>query len=234
MFNVIFRTIILYLTVIIVIRLMGKRQVGELQPFELAITIMISALAAIPMEDIGIPLIYSLIPILLMLSFQVLISHLTLKNRKARAFICGKPSIIIENGELVESELRQLRINMNDLLEQLRIKGYYSLEEIEYAIMETTGELSVLPRSQKRHVTPHDLDLSTEYEGLPLPLIIDGHIDIDNLREIRQDQDWLYEQLQSRDIQDPSQVFFATLDTAGNFICQKKSSIKKGKKRGSL
>jgi uncharacterized membrane protein YcaP (DUF421 family) len=195
---------------------------------------MISALAAIPMEDIGIPLIYSLIPILLMLSFQVIISHLTLKSRKARAFICGKPSIIIENGQLVESELRKLRINLNDLLEQLRIKGYYSLDDIEYAIMETTGDLSLLPRSQKRPLNPQDLDISTEYEGLPLPLIIDGHIDIDNLREIDQDENWLYNKLDNHGINDSSQVFFAALDTAGNFICQRKSSIKKKKRKGSL
>src|SRR6056297_3166178 len=141
MLIVIARTLILYGVVIAVIRIMGKRQIGELQPYELAITIMISALAAIPMEDIGIPLLYSLIPILLLLSFQEFISLLTLKSSRARAIICGTPTVLIENGKIREDELKKLKINMNDLLEQLRIKGYNSIENVEFAIMETTGQI---------------------------------------------------------------------------------------------
>lgn len=228
MLIVIVRTILLYGTVIIVIRLMGKRQIGELQPFELAITIMISALAAIPMEDIGIPLLYSLIPILLLLSFQEFLSLVTLKSNRTRKIICGKPSILIKNGKLMEKELKELRINLNDLLEQLRIKGYFNLEDIEYAIMETTGSISVIPKSQKRPVNPEDLNISTKYEGLPLSLIIDGHIQESNLEKVNLDKNWLIKTLRNLNIHDPAQILFAALDTDGDLLYQKKT--KKGDK----
>lgn len=223
MLIVIARTIILYLIVIIVVRMMGKRQVGELQPYEFAITIMISALGAIPMEDIGIPLIFSLIPILLLLSFQAIISIITLKSTRARSIICGRPRILIENGKLMETELRNSIININDLLEQLRIKGYPSIADVEYAIMETNGKLSVIPKSQKRPVQPSDLQIPTEYEGPPHTLIIDGQILHDNLNKLNLDEKWLTGELSKFNIYDPAQVFFAALDTAGNLICQEKN-----------
>ncbi len=224
MLIVITRTFILYTIVIIVIRIMGKRQVGELQPFELAITIMISALAAIPMEDIGIPLLYSIVPILLLLGFQEVLSLLNLKSPKARKIICGEPSIIIENGEFKERELKSLKVNLNDILEQLRIKGYHTIEDIEYAIMETTGDISVIPKSQKRPVIPEDLDLDTEYEGLPFSLIIDGLILKDNLKTIGLDQKWLKDTLSKYNINNPEQIFFAAINTSGDLIYQKKTN----------
>ena len=225
MLIVIARTFILYTTVIVVIRIMGKRQVGELQPYELAITIMISALAAIPMEDVGIPLLFSIIPILLLLTFQEILSLITLKSSRARSIICGKPSIVIENGQLQENELKKLRLNINDLLEQLRIKGYHTIEDIEYALMETTGKVSVIPKSQKRKVTPEDLQIETDYEGLPASLIIDGQIQHSNLKKIGLDQKWLEQSLKNFNITDPSQVLFAALNTQGDLIYQKKGEI---------
>ena len=231
MLIVIARTFILYTTVILVIRIMGKRQVGELQPFELAITIMVSALAAIPMEDIGIPLLYSIIPILLLLGFQEILSMINLKSKKARSLICGEPSVVIKNGKLIESELKSLRINLNDLLEQLRIKGFHTIEDVEFAIMETTGELSVIPKSQKRPVTPKDLEISTEYEGLPRALIIDGQVQNQNLKKIGLDQTWLNKTLSEYNINNPRQVIFAAINTKGDFFFQRKKKIK-NKKNG--
>ncbi len=225
MLIVIMRTTILYLSVIIVIRLMGKRQVGELQPFELAITIMISALAAFPMEDIDIPLLYSLIPIFLMLSFQVIISQLSLKNTWARSFICGRPTILIKNGELEEKELKKLRLSLTDLFEQLRMKGYYSLEEIEFVIMETTGEISVIPNSNKRNIRTEDLELNVPQEKIPIPLIIDGKIEKKNLREIKKNKNWLENKL-AKDNLKAKDVFYAALDTSHNFIYQAKKKEK--------
>jgi len=216
------RTVILYLTVITVIRLMGKRQVGELQPFELAITIMISALAAIPIEDIGIPLIFSLIPIILLLSFQIIISIISMKSNKARALFGGHPRILIENGKLVETELKHSIININDLLEQLRLKGYPSITDVEYAIMETNGRLSVIPKSQKRPVNPQDLNLDTVYEGLTYTLIIDGKLLKENLNNIDINEDWLKKELAKFGIKNIKEVLFAAIDTRGNLIYQKK------------
>ncbi len=224
MLIVIARTLILYGVVIAVIRIMGKRQVGELQPYELAITIMISALAAIPMEDIGIPLLYSFVPILLLLSFQEFISLLTMKSSWARAIICGRPTVLIENGKILEKELKKLRININDLLEQLRIKGFNTIENVEYAIMETTGQISVIPKSQKRPATPSDLDIDTDYEGIPTSLIIDGQILENNLEIIGLDKEWLYNTLSEFNINDESEVLFAALNNKGKLIYQKRGN----------
>lgn len=225
MLIVIARTIILYLVVIIVFKIMGKRQLGELQPYEFVITIMVSALAAIPMEDIGIPLVFSIIPIIFLLFFQVVLSYISMKNVKSRKIICGSPSIIVKNGKINQQELSKLRLNINDLLEQLRIKGYYSLSDIEYALIETNGKLSVLPKSQKRPLTPEDLTVDTNYEGLPQTLIIDGVVINENLREINLDEKWLKNQLQLFGINKFSELLYVALDTAGNLIFQKKGEL---------
>ncbi|HHY05785.1 MAG TPA: DUF421 domain-containing protein, partial [Clostridia bacterium] len=131
-------------------RLMGKRQIGELQPFELVIAIMISELAAVPMADTEIPLLDGIIPILTLLLAQVSLAYLSLKNERARAVICGRPSILIEKGTIIESELRRLRINLNDLLEQLRVKNFTNIADIDYAILETNGQMSVIPKGTSR------------------------------------------------------------------------------------
>ena len=220
------RTFILYLAVIIILRTMGKRQLGELQPYELAITIMVSALAAMPMEDIDIPLLYSIIPMLLLLIFQELLSFITLHSNKTRSFICGKPSILIKNGKLIEAEMKQLKINLNDLMEQLRLQGFHNLEDIEYAVMETTGNISIVPKSQKRPLTPEDLNIPTDYEGLPESLIIDGQIQIDNLKKLGLNKQWLLKTLKQYNINSPEKVFYAALDTAGDFFYQKKAQKK--------
>lgn len=225
MFIVIARTAILYLVVILVFKIMGKRQIGELQPYEFAIIIMISALAAIPMEDIGIPLIFSIIPIILLLFFSIFISYLSMKSLKFRKFICGSPSIIIINGKINQKELYKLRLNINDLLEQLRIKGYHEIQDIEYALIETNGEISVLPKSQKRPVTPEDLNLDTKYEGLQHSLIIDGVALKENLKEVDLNEEWLRKELLKYNINKFSDVLYAAIDTAGNLIFQKKGGV---------
>ena len=183
---------------------------------------MISALAAIPMEDTGIPLIFSIIPILLLLAFQEILALATLKSTRARSIICGQPSIVIKNGQFVESELKKLKINLNDLIEQLRIKGYHTIEDIEYALMETTGKISVIPKSQKRPVNAEDLEIPTKYEGLPHSLIIDGEVIQKNLKNLNLNQQWLTNTLSQRGIEHPHQVLFAAINTKGDFVFQKK------------
>ncbi len=224
MFVVIFRTVILFFLVVVVMRLMGKRQIGQLQPYELAVLIMVSALAAIPMEDIGIPLGNSIIPIVLLFSFQVLVSHFSQKNERVRAVICGRPSVLIKNGQIVEQVMRDLRMNMNDLLEQLRIAGFPNICEVEFAVMETNGEMSVIPKSQCRPLVPRDLGIATAYEGIPHPLIIDGNVNYENLGKIELNEQWLLQELSRFGIKTPAEVFFASLDTEGNFFFQRKGS----------
>jgi len=201
---------------------MGKRQIGELQPYELATAIMISELAAIPMQDIGIPLMNGIVPILILLIGQIIISFISLKSNKGRAIICGTPTILIENGRINEQNLRKELYNLKDLLEQLRINNLPNIADVEYAILETSGQLSVIPKSQKRAVTPEDLNIKTKYEGLPVDLIIDGRILSDNIKKTGHDLDWLIGELKKRNIRNVKDVLFASLDTDGKLFCQQK------------
>ncbi|MBS3943512.1 MAG: DUF421 domain-containing protein [Dethiobacter sp.] len=222
MFVVMFRTLILFTIVIFAMRIMGKRQIGQLQPYELAVLIMISALAAIPMEDISIPLFNSIIPIILLLCFQILVSYAAQKSEKVRAAVDGRPSIVIENGKIVEAELRELHLNINDLLEQLRICGFSNIADVEFAVFETNGKMTVIPKSQCRPLQPRDIGVSTRYEGLPHPLVIDGNVNYDNLGKVQKDELWLKTELSRFGITELKEVLFANLDTEGRLYYQLK------------
>ena len=215
MLNTFFRALILYIVVVVGMRIMGKRQVGELQPFELVITLMIAEVASVPMQAAGIPLINGLVPAFTLLLAQVLLSYITLKSGRARAIICGTPSIVILNGKIVQKELARLRFNVNDLLEQLRTNNIVNVSDVEFAILETNGQLTVIPKSQKRPVTPEDLKLTTRYEGLPYNLIMDGRIQHKNLSEAGLDIDWLMQQLKIKGLK-PRDIFYAYLDSQRN------------------
>lgn len=217
------RALILYLLVVIVMRIMGKRQIGQLQPFEFVITIMLAELAAVPMQNTGIPLINGIIPIATLLVAQVAFSFLNLKSEKARAIICGKPSILIEGGRIVQDEFEKQRYTINDLMEQLRSKNIANIADVEFAILETSGQISVIPKSQKRPVIPEDIKIETQYEGLPVELIVDGRILSNNLKKIGLDKNWLRQELNKLGISDESQVLFSSIDTSGNIFYQKRN-----------
>jgi uncharacterized membrane protein YcaP (DUF421 family) len=228
MLLVIIRTIILYATTVLLLRVMGKRQIGQLQPYELVVIIMISELAAIPMQNTGIPLLSGLIPIFILVAAQVTLSYISLKSERARGVICGTPSIVIENSRIVEDELRRLRLNLNDLLEQLRLKNVSDISDVEYAILETSGQLSVILKSGKRPVEPQDLKISPEYEGLPITLIIDGQVIKENLKKVDLDLIWLQNELGKYGIKNVKDVFFASLDAHKQLYYQLKSSVQSG------
>lgn len=229
MILIVLRTLILFIVTVIFLRLMGKRQIAQLQPYELVIIIMISELAAIPMEDTSIPLLAGLIPIFVLFVAQVTLAFISLKSVKSREIICGKPSILVENSQIVEEELRRIRYNLNDLLEQMRAKNAPNIADVEYAILETSGDLSVIFKSQKRPVTPEDLNIPTNYEGLPINLIIDGYVNEKNLSRINLSVDWLQTELSKFGINNVQDVLFASLDTEGRLYYQLKSAAKKGK-----
>ncbi|MEW5784080.1 MAG: DUF421 domain-containing protein [Bacillota bacterium] len=228
MFVVMFRTLILFTIVVLAMRVMGKRQIGQLQPYELAVLIMISALAAIPMEDIGIPLFNSIIPIILLMAFQVLVAFAAMKSERLRAIISGRPSILIKNGIINEHELKELHVNINDLLEQLRIAGYPNIADVEFAIFETDGEITVIPKSQCRPLQPRDINLATNYEGLPHSLVIDGNVNYENLDKVKLDELWLKGELRQFGITDIKDVLFANLDTEGRLYYQLKEKKDQG------
>lgn len=222
MLVIFFRAFILYFLVVLVMRMMGKRQIAQMQPFELVITILIAELAATPMENSAIPLVSGVIPILTLLSIQVIVSFISIKSEIFREIVCGKPSILINKGNIVQSEIRRLRINMNDLLEQLRSKDYPNLSDVEYAILETNGQLSILPKTDKRQVNVSDLKIKAEKEDLPVTLIVDGRLIEKNLKKTGYKEEWLIQQLKKNKIDKIEDAFFAFLSTDGVFHGQRK------------
>lgn len=210
-------------------RMMGKKQIGELEPFELVIAIMISELATLPMTDIRIPLIHSIVPIITLLFLQVGTSYIELKSEKARNLLTGSPSILIKNGKIDIAELTSQRFNINDLLEELRLKGYFNISDIQYAILETSGELSILPKTLQSSVTKADLKLKTVQEFLPVPLIMDGNVNFKNLQLLNKDEAWLNHILKENNISCAKDVFLGTLDSKHKFYYQLKEGVAKNK-----
>jgi uncharacterized membrane protein YcaP (DUF421 family) len=217
-----YRTAILYLSVLLAIRIMGKREVGQLSAFDLVVAIMIAELAAMSMDQIDMPLHEGLIPIFTLVVLEILLSFLSLKSHTIRGIVDGAPSIVIANGKIIEKELRKLRYNMNDLLGQLREKDVPNIADVQYAVLETSGELSVVLKADKRPVTPADLGLPTKYEGMPTPLVFDGHIHYKNLRGLQFDENWLLAEIRKKGVDNIEEVLFASLDTNGNLYVSEK------------
>jgi uncharacterized membrane protein YcaP (DUF421 family) len=222
MFIVMIRTIILYFIVVITMRIMGKRQIGEMQPFELVIAIMVSELASLPMQDTRIPLAHGVIPIVTLLFLQAVISMAELKSEAARTIFSGKPSIIIKDGKIDIKQLKYDRFNINDLFEELRLQGYYNIENIQYAILETSGQLSVIPKTELEPATKQDLNIKTTQDKLPVTLILDGKINQNNLKVIEKNNLWLENELKENNISSVDKVFIALLDSKGKFFYQLK------------
>lgn len=222
MLIVLLRTVILYFIVVFTMRMMGKRQIGELQPFELVIAIMISELASLPMQDTRIPLLHGIIPIITLLVLQVIISLAELKSETARTIFSGKPSIIIKDGKIDIKQLKYDRLNINDLMEELRLQGYYNIVDIEYAILETSGHISVIPKTELEPATKQDLNIKSTQDKLPITLILDGKINKYNLNLIEKNNSWLQSQLRKNNVNSSDKVFIALLDSKGKFFYQLK------------
>ena len=216
-----FRSIALYIIVLIVMRLMGKREIGQLQPFELAISIMIADLASIPMTDPGIPIFNGIIPILGLLVMHLLISIINLKSSKAREIICGRPSILIYRGKINENNLKKERFTINELEERLRGNNVINLGDVEYAILETSGQVTVIQKPNKRNTIPQDFNIMPEYEGIPYDLVIDGKVMKENLKAIGKDYNWLKKQIEKFNMK-PEEALVVTIDGKGQIFCQKK------------
>jgi len=218
----IWKTLLLYIVIIVSMRLMGKRQIGQLQPFEFAVAVMISELAALPLTEDDRKLHHALIPIAVLVTCQLLISYISIKGVRIRGYICGKPTVVIRNGRMLEKTMRKEMCTINELLEQLRFHSVQNVSDVEYAILETNGQLSVILKSQKRPVTPEDLKIETKYEGCTIDLIIDGILMEETMKKMNIDKNWLDQQLKERGISDYRMVFYAAVDTSGNLNVQKK------------
>ncbi len=224
MFTGLLRTIILYLLIIVGIRLMGKRQVGELEPSELVLSLIIADLASVPMQDYGIPLLTGVVPILTLLCLTMILSVLTMKWVGFRALICGRPSVVIRDGVLDQREMARNRLTVDELLEELRCQGYTDLQTVKYAILETNGKLSVLPRAQDRPPTAKQLKVTVQEGGLPLVVISDGHVLEHNLKALGHDRPWLDSQLSRRGCKDAGEVFLMLVNEQDSiYLAQRKA-----------
>ncbi|MBE5805615.1 MAG: DUF421 domain-containing protein [Clostridiales bacterium] len=215
------RTIILYTIVLFIMRLMGKREIGQLQPFELVISIMIADLASTPMSNTGVPLLNGVVPILGLLIMHLLISMLNLKSTRVRQLICGKPSLLVYRGKIDEKMLKKERFTINELQERLRDKDIMNLGDVEYAILETSGQINVILKPNKRNCTPEDFNIEPEYEGIPYDLVIDGEVMECNLKILGKDYNWLKKQVEKFGYK-PEEALIVTIDGKGQIFSQKK------------
>ena len=192
------RTIVLYLVLILVIRLMGKRQIGQMEPSEFVVTMLVANLASIPMQDGAIPLYSGLVPILTVLGAELVLSYLSLRSIPIRKLLCGKPVILIENGNILQANLRKTSITLDELTGHLREKGVLDLQTVQYAILETNGNLSVFPYPKHMPPSAKDAGVRASSQYIPLTIISDGYLSADNLQKAGKDHHWVERVLQER------------------------------------
>lgn len=226
MFVVMFRAILLYILIIAAMRLMGKRQLGELQPSELVTTILVSNIASIPIEDPSLPMVLSAVPILTLVVFEFLISSCTLKSKGFRRVISGTPMVIIDNGVINQKVMKKLRFTIDDLMESLRSNNIFNLEDVHYAIVETTGQVSVMLKYSAQTVTPEMLALKGSDPAIPSVVVSDGRIMKEALRSCKLGEEWLKQTIRDNHYQ-VSDIFLMTADPNAKYYIVPKQKTEK-------
>ena len=217
------RTIILYLVLIFAVRLMGKRQIGEMEPAEFVVTMLVANLAAIPMQDGAIPLYSGLVPILTVLGLELVLSGAILRSVNLRKLLCGKPVILIDNGKILQDNLRSARINLDELTGHLREKDVLDIRTVQFAILETNGNLSVFPYPKEKPASAKDAGISAGKQYLPVTILEDGYLSRDNLRRAGKDEVWLKKVLAQQGA-DIDSTFLLTVDAADHVLWLGKES----------
>lgn len=215
------RTILLYLVLILAVRLMGKRQIGEMEPAEFVVTMLIANLAAIPMQDGAIPLYSGLVPILTVLGVELVLSGIVMKNVKLRKLLEGKPVILINNGKLVQRNLWRTRITLDELTAVLREKEVLDLSSVQYAILETNGKVTVFPYPKFRPANASDVGIQVKDQFLPVTLVEDGYVFRDNLKLLGKDDQWLEKLLAEKQLR-LSETLLLTMEENGKVYCLKR------------
>jgi len=214
------RTILLYIILIVGIRALGKRQIGELEPIELVLTLLVSDLAAVPMQDFGIPLLNGVVPILTLLSLSMLLSFFSMRSIRFRRLVCGSETVLIDDGVIRQDALRRNRFTVDELIEELRAQGVTDLETVKYAVLETNGRLSVLLRADDAPATPRQLGRGVRDDvQLPAILVNDGRVLRGTLRDRGLDEAWLGRTLRAHGFRDAREVLLLTLDGTGKVLC---------------
>ena len=216
------KTILIYIFVLIAVRMMGKRELGQLQPFELVVFMMIADVASVPMQSFGLPILHGIIPILAILMSELIISYLNIKFPLFHKMISGKPAVLIEKGKINEKNLSKQKYSIDDLLEQIRVAGYSDIRDVDYAILEMSGEISIIPKPEKCNVTIGDLKLKKEYTGYSRILIMDGVLYKKNLYLLGYEENWLNKKLNENNLKISDTLLFI-VDEAGEIYFQEKS-----------
>lgn len=215
---ILLRTLFLYFVILVMYRIMGKREIGKLSIFDFAVSIMIAEIAVFAIEEPKMPLIKGLLPIFILVITQISISFVSLKSKKIRDMLDGRPSIVINKGRLMEKEMAKQRYNLDDLLTQLREKDITNLADVEFAVLESSGKLSVKKKDGKEPLTADDLGISVPRVGVPLPVIVDGEVLDENLEIMGKTRLWLKQRLKEFGTTDFNKVFFASCDEMGNMF----------------
>lgn len=213
---VLIRAVLLYIVITLCLRLMGKRQIGELQPSELVVTILISNIAAIPVEDSSVPMIMGIVPIITLVCLDVIVSGIMLKSAKMRKLIIGSPRIIISEGKILQNEMKRLRYTVDDLMESMRDEQIFDIDEIHYAIVETTGKINFLLKKDFQPAEKQDANAGGSTENPPSVIIRDGIRDNEQMRLLGLGEMWLTKTLRERQLSEKS-VFLMTADKNGKF-----------------
>ena len=217
------RTIILYLVLIVVIRMMGKRQIGQMEASEFVVTMLVANLASIPMQDSGIPLYSGLVPILTVLGAELVLSALSLRSIKLRRLLCGKPVILIENGNILQKNLRKTRVTLDELTGLLREKDVLDPGAVQYAILETNGNLSVFPYPKEKPACAKDAGIQARKQYLPVTIISDGYLLRENLAVAKKDTRWVQKTLRQREAT-LEQTWLLCVDEADRVIFYRKET----------
>ena len=211
------RTIILYIVLILGIRLMGKRQIGQMEASEFVVTMLVANLASIPMQDAAIPLFSGLVPILTVLGMELVLSGLIMRSIQFRRLLCGKPVILIDNGKIIQENLRATRVTLDELTGHLREKDVMDLRSVQYAILETDGNLSVFPYPKARPASAGEAGIQAKEQHLPITIIEDGYFSAENLTKAHRDKTWLQSVLEEHRA-DISSTFLLTVDEKGHVL----------------
>ena len=221
MLTIVFRAVIIYLVVLVLYRLMGKRQLGQMQPFELVLTLIIADLATIPMAEVSVPVLHGIVPVMTLVILHFVLSFFSQISNKFAHFLSGKPVIVINPNGIDYKALKNLNLSVDDVFEAIRGCGYFSIEQVQYAIMETNGKMSVLPKSEFSPATIGDLKLDVEKTTIPINLINEGKIIKENLEIAKIDEIKIYEILKQANIKKVKDILLLTIDKSGKVYLQK-------------
>lgn len=212
----IIRTIVLYAFVIFAIRIMGKRQISDMQPSELVATLIISNIASLPMQNTSQPFFSGVIPVVILVVLEIITSAIMLKNSKFRRLVCGNPIVVIRDGVILQNQMRRLRLSNEDLFTQLRQQDVFNIEDIQYCIVETNGSISVLKKPEKRQPTAENLNIEIQDKKIQAVVINDGEILDNSLDLCQKDENYIYKILK-KEKKKVSDIFIMTLDGIGNY-----------------